>query len=100
MIMSDRQEWEDFFKKGIDTIAGQRHEIERLTTEVRDLRKVRDLLNKCLVWPGADTPWRELADALAAVSDKRSRILERSMKKFGNAYAELADAENNDPGHD
>jgi chromosome segregation ATPase len=30
---NERQEWEDFFTKGIETIAGQRYEIERLTTE-------------------------------------------------------------------
>ena len=29
--MSDKQEWEDFWKKGIETIAGQRYDIERLT---------------------------------------------------------------------
>jgi hypothetical protein len=28
--MSDKQEWEDFFRNGIETIEGQRYEIERL----------------------------------------------------------------------
>jgi hypothetical protein len=43
---NERQEWEDFFTKGIETIAGQRYEIERLTSELADCKESDRLIER------------------------------------------------------
>lgn len=37
-MTNEEQEWRNFFTKGIETIAGQRHEIDRLRAENRHLQ--------------------------------------------------------------
>ena len=39
MTDDEAQEWRDFFRKGIETIAGQRYEIKRLNDRIKSLEE-------------------------------------------------------------
>ena len=62
--MSDEQEWRDFFQKGIETIAGQRHEIRRLSAEIGRAMNVLDRIHRIAAQhygaPGADDGWLKI----------------------------------------
>lgn len=60
---NEKQEWEDFFTKGIETIAGQRYEIERLNAELDiaygDIASIRDDKNSVIERLTADCEMKD-----------------------------------------
>lgn len=65
---NEKQEWEDFFTKGIETIAGQRYEIERLTAENKLLERLVVTVGDYQQYQDQET-FEAMDNALAALKE-------------------------------
>ena len=94
--MSDEQEWRDFFCKGIETISGQRYEIERLDAENAKLKELIENDGKEIgsyrEGTGLRGEWRELTDENARLDAENSILRNNLVQAYVDNGCDLDEA--------